>query len=159
MYVFLTVPDSGNGRIICQKIDENDSKEIKNYGGDNYFPRTLTYSSLRSLNTFNAPERRRNQLDRRAGGSGVLSAEGGRFQGPDARRGTVPTPGQREHGRGARARAACGVCVYMQCVVCACVVCMCVVCMCVCSVCTCVVCGVHVCGVRSWQANLCSLGL
>lgn len=74
MYVFLTVPDSGNGRIICQKIDENDSKEIKNYGGDNYFPRTLTYSSLRSLNTFNAPERRRNQLDRRAGGSGVLSA-------------------------------------------------------------------------------------
>lgn len=56
MYVFLTVPDSGNGRIICQKIDENDSKEIKNYGGDNYFPRTLTYSNLRSLNTFNAPE-------------------------------------------------------------------------------------------------------
>lgn len=38
----------------------------------------------------------------------------------------MPTPGQREHGRGAR--AACGVCVHMQCVVCACVVCMCVVC-------------------------------
>lgn len=51
------VPDSGNVIIICQKIDENDGKEIKNYGGVYYFPQMLTYSYLRSLNVVNVTKR------------------------------------------------------------------------------------------------------
>lgn len=69
---------------------------------------------------------RRNQLDRRAGGSGVLSARKAAVSrgwtpggGPCPPRVSVNTAAERVRVR----RVVCGVCVHMQCVVCACVVC------------------------------------